>query len=112
MCEQNASYLAKHWELESKNLNTIYLKVIQKARKRALQHVNFQKFFGGACPRIPLQLFLLLNQFQISSAEKNTFEKMWKLRPPSPLLKFLATPLPVLIVGEENLVISFGPTPL
>ena len=33
---------------------------------------------------------------------------MWKLCP-LPLLKFLATPLSPLVVGEENLVIGFGP---
>ena len=32
---------------------------------------------------------------------------MWKLI--SPLLKFLATPLPSLVVDEENLVIGFEP---
>ena len=36
---------------------------------------------------------------------------MWKLCTP-PLLKFLATPLPALVVGEENLVIGFGPPTL
>ena len=34
---------------------------------------------------------------------------MWKL---CPLLKFLATPLPSLVVDEENLVIGFGPPTL
>ena len=29
-----------------------------------------------------------------------------------PLLQFLTTPLPALVVGEENLVIGFGPPPL
>ena len=33
MCEQNASYLAKHSELGSKNLNKIFLKIIEKALK-------------------------------------------------------------------------------
>ena len=33
---------------------------------------------------------------------------MWKLYPP---FKFFATPLPALVVGEENLVISFAPPP-
>ena len=33
---------------------------------------------------------------------------MWKLCPP--LLKFLATPLPALVVDEENLVIGLGST--
>ena len=50
MCEQNASYLAKHSELGSKFLNTICLKDIQKGLK---QHLNFQKFSGGACPQTP-----------------------------------------------------------
>ena len=72
----------------------------------SLQHVNFQKFLGGACPRTPLELSWF-NQLQISSAEKNTLEKMWKLCPP--FFKFLATPLPFLVVDEENLVIGFGP---
>ena len=72
----------------------------------SLQHVNFQKFSGGACPRTPLELSWF-NQLQICSAEKNTLKKMWKLCPP--LLKFLATPLPSLVVDEENLVIGFGP---
>ena len=31
---------------------------------------------------------------------------------PPRLLKFLATPLPALVVGEKNLVIGFGPPPL
>ena len=48
--------------------------MIQKALIKPLQHVNFQKFSGGACPRTPLQPFLFLNQLQISSAEKNTLE--------------------------------------
>ena len=34
---------------------------------------------------------------------------MWKLYPRP--LKFLATSLPALIVGEENLVIGFAPPP-
>ena len=75
MCEQNASYLAKHPELGSKNLNTIFLKIIQNALKYPLQHVNFQKFPGGACPRTPLELSWFLNQLQISSAEKNALKK-------------------------------------
>ena len=40
-----------------------------------MQHVNFQKFSGGACPRTPLEPFLFLNQLQIGSAKKNTLEK-------------------------------------
>ena len=70
MCEQNALYLAKHSELGSKNLNKICVKIIQKALKQPLQHVNFQQFSGGACSRTPLESFSFLNQQQISSAEK------------------------------------------
>ena len=51
-----------------------------------------------------------LNQLQICFAEKNTPKTMWKFCPL--LLKFLATPLTALIVGEENLVIGFGPPTL
>ena len=31
---------------------------------------------------------------------------------PLPLLKFLATPLPALVAGKENLIIDFGPSTL
>ena len=34
---------------------------------------------------------------------------MWKSCPLPPLLKFVATPLPSLVVDEENVVIGFGP---
>ena len=97
MCEQNASYLAKHLELGSKNLNKICLKIIEKALTQPLQRVNFRIFSGGACPRPHLEHFLFLNQLQISSAEKNAQEKMWKLCPP-PLLEFLDKSLPALVV--------------
>ena len=33
---------------------------------------------------------------------------MWKLCPPPPFIKFLAMPLPALVVGEKNLTIGFG----
>ena len=52
-----------------------------------LQHVNFQFFSGGACPRIPLASFLLLNQLQLCSADKNTFEKKNAEILPSPPFK-------------------------
>ena len=55
MCQQTTSYLAKHSKLESKNLNKICPKFIQKALKCSLQHVKFQKFFGEACPLTPLE---------------------------------------------------------
>ena len=82
MCEQNVSYLAKHPELRLKKFNHNSPKNYLKGTKIAisLQHVNFQKFLGGACPRTTLELSWF-NQLQISSAEKNTLEKMWKLCP-------------------------------
>ena len=48
------------------------------------QHVNFQKFLGGACPRTPLELSWFY-QLQISSAEKKKIR--WKnveIMPPPP----------------------------
>ena len=51
----------------------------------------------------------MINQLQISSAEKSTLDGRRGSYVSPPLFKFLATPLPVLDVGEENLAIGFGP---
>ena len=77
-----------------------------KSTKIAIPACKFLNFFGVACPRTPVELFLFLNQLQISSAEKNTLGFY-----ATPLLKCLISPLPTLVVGEENLVIDFGPPP-
>ena len=53
-----------------KKLNLICMKIIQKSTKIAIAACKFSKFFGGACPRTPLELFLFLNQLRICSAEK------------------------------------------
>ena len=66
MCEQNAAYLAKHSELGSKNLNKIWLKIIQKSFTAS----KFSKNFRESMPSDPLELFLFVNQLQISFAEK------------------------------------------
>ena len=66
MCEQNASYLVRHTELESQNLPENY----SKRTKIAITARKFLKIFGGSMPSDPLELFLLLNQFQLCSAEK------------------------------------------
>ena len=61
-------------------------------------------------PPDPLQFVLFLNQLQIRSAvKKKTLKKIVEIINPPPLLKFLATPLPALVIGEKNLVIDFGP---
>ena len=75
-----------HSELGSKNLPENY-------SKRTKMAIRARKFSGGACPRVPLEPLLFLNQLQIVSAEKrNTLEKDAEIMPP-PLLTFLATPL-------------------
>ena len=72
------------------SINKIWLKIIQNALKWPLEHVHFQKSFGGACPRTSLEPFLFLHQLQISSAEKKkTLENNVEIMPPSPL----STPL-------------------
>ena len=54
---------------------------------------TLSKIFGAACPRTSPELFLFLNQLQISFAEKKIrLKTLWKLCSP-PSLKFLATPL-------------------
>ena len=55
-------------------------------------HGNFQNFFGGACPRTPLELCLILKLLKINSAEKTALEKVTKIGAPS-LKKILNTPL-------------------
>ena len=81
MCEQNASYLAKHSELGSKSLNKIFVKIIQKALKTDYSKEIF-KFLGGSMPPDPLKPFLFLNQLQTSSAQKNELEKCVKIMTP------------------------------
>ena len=71
----NASCLAKHSKLGSKfkqNMSENY----SKRTKTAIPACKFSKFFRGSMPRTPVEPFLLLNQLQISSAEKNTLENM------------------------------------
>ena len=53
----------------------------------------FKNFSVGACPRNPRELFLFLNQLQICSAERKYPSKKRENYAPSPLSKFLATPL-------------------
>ena len=81
-----------------------------KSTKIAITVCKFSKLFRGSMPPTH-NLFLFLNQLEISCAEKKNAGKNVEIMPPLPLLKFLATPLPALIVGEENLVISFRPHP-
>ena len=60
-------------------------------------------------PRDPLVSFLFLNQLQISFAEKIRLTENVEIMPPPLLLKIFATPLPVWVVGEENLASGFRP---
>ena len=127
MWKQNASYLAKHSELGSKNFNKRYLKITQKALKQPLQHVNFQKFSGGACPRTLLELFFITISFKFVLPKKITLRKKCKsveIMPP-PLAKFLAIllrvrtklglglglsgPLSYFAVFSKSFVVLYGP---
>ena len=56
-------------------------------------------------------LFLFLNLLQINFAKKIRWTENVEIVPP-PHFKFLATSLPVWVVGEENLAIGFGPPTL
>ena len=92
MYEQNASYLVKHLELGAKNLNEICLRIVETVPKWPMQHVNFQKFFVVACPRTPLEPFLLSIFFKIVLPEKNTLENVANLGAPSlkKILEYIA----------------------
>ena len=61
-------------KVRGQKYDKLSIKIVQKALKWPLQYANFQKFFGGACPRTPLESFLALKLLKISSAEKNTLE--------------------------------------
>ena len=79
-----------------------------KSTKIAITSCKFAKILRGSMPPVPLELFLSLNQLQISSAEKSTLEKYVKIMPTT-LFNFFAVQLPTLVVGQENFVIGFGP---
>ena len=89
MCEQNASYLAKHSELGSKTLNKIYLKITQKALLIAIAACKFPKNFPGSMPPDPLSFFL------VSQSASNLYcrKKCGNYAPH--LSKVLTTPLSV-----------------
>ena len=55
-----------------------------KSTKRPLQNANFQNFSGRACPRIPLESFLLLKLLKTNSSGKKNYLKKGtrKLVPP------------------------------
>ena len=55
----------------SQKYDKLSLKIVQKALKWLFQYANFQKLFWGACPRTPLNLFLLLKLVKINSVGKN-----------------------------------------
>ena len=71
---------AKHSKLGSKFLTKFAGKLFKKRENGRSEHVNFQIFFGRACPLIEFSMFL--NQLQICSAEKNTFENLVEIMAP------------------------------
>ena len=78
--------------------------------KIAITACKFSKFFRGSTPPAPLGSFLFLHHFKLvlkNQKRKYDGKKSGNYAPPPPL-KFFATPLPALVVGEENLVIGFG----
>ena len=58
-------------KVRGKKYEQTWSEIVQKALKWPLQCANFQNFSGEACPRITLELFLLLKLLKINSAEKN-----------------------------------------
>ena len=54
-----------------------------KSSKIAITAHKFSKISGGACPQTPLEIFLFLNQLQISSAEKIRLKKYMEIMVPS-----------------------------
>ena len=64
-----------------------------KSTEMAITVCKFSKIFMGACPRTPLESFLLLKLLELNSAEKKTMlEIVTKFDSPS-LKNFLNMPL-------------------
>ena len=59
--------------------------------RQAIIYVNFQKFYGGPCPRTPPRAFIFSISFKIFLPEKLRFKDKSNLGTPS-LKKFLNTP--------------------
>ena len=77
--KQNGLYLVKHSELKAKNKNKVCQKIVQKAPNWPLQSANFQNYSGGACPRTPLELCLLLKLLRINFGGKTYARKSDKI---------------------------------
>ena len=67
----------------------------------------FKNFSGEHAPGPPRTFLDFLISFKLVLPKKKTLEKIVEIMPL--LSKFLATPQPALVVGEENLVIGFAP---
>ena len=92
MCAQNASYLAKHSESGSKNLNRFCLKIIQKAVKPAITACKFSKIFRGSMPPDRPKAFLVFQSASKQFCQKKCARKKCE-NYAFTLFKFLATPL-------------------
>ena len=68
----------------------------------------FITFPGEHAPGPPYSFSCFLISFELVLPKKIRSTKNVEIML-SPFLKFLATPLPALIIGEENLFIGFGP---
>ena len=57
--QRHASIPVKHSKLEAKSFNKVCPKTVQNALKWPLQHKNFRKISGGACPRTLWSFFFV-----------------------------------------------------
>ena len=99
MCTQNVFW--------SKILNNL-LQNYSKVTEIAITACKLSKIFRESMPPNPPIAFLVSSLASNYFCRKNTLEKNVVIMPPR--LKFLATPLPALVVGEKNLAIAFGPS--
>ena len=87
VCEQNASYLAKHSELGPKKFKQKLRENYSKSDKIAITACEFSNIFGvRACPRTPLELLLFFSQLKISLVlpKKIRLKKILEIMSPSP----------------------------
>ena len=79
-------------KVRGQKYDKLSLKIVQKALKCPLQYANFQNFSGGACPRTPIESFLLLKLLKITTVKKKYARKVTKVGASS-LKKILNRPL-------------------
>ena len=92
-CANKMHHILRSTQIRVKQFEPNLPENYSKRIKITIRACKFSKFSVGACSRTPLEIFLLLNQFQIFFCRKKYSRKKCGNYGSDPLLKFLVTPL-------------------